>query len=157
MNDLNEVIIEGKLVKDPEMKWLKEADNAVCKFTVAVNKSYKDKNSNEWVKDTSYFLVETWKGVAVSCERYLKKGRGVRVVGELKQSLWKDKENGDKIRERVYIIAEHVEFQPVKKTENDPDVIKSHVQEEDNIESVDARKQLDLDASTEEIASEETA
>ena len=41
------------------------------------------------------------------------KGRGVRVVGRLKQSRWVDAE--DKNRAKVSIIAEHIEFKPVFK------------------------------------------
>ena len=147
MNDLNEVVIEGKLVKDPELKWIKQNETAVCKFTVAVNKRYKDKSGGDWKEDTSYFLIETWRGVAISCSKYLKKGRGVRIVGELKQYLWRDTANGDKVRERIYIIAEHVEFQPQKS-------VKADFQGADNLESSDARSELDKDAASSDVGTE---
>ena len=41
----------------------------------------------------------------------LQKGRGVRVVGRLKQDRWADQEG--KNHDRVKIVAEHVEFKPV--------------------------------------------
>jgi single-strand DNA-binding protein len=46
-----------------------------------------------------------------------KKGRGVRVVGRLKQDRW----TGDdgKQRSRITIVAEHVEFRPEFKKEED--------------------------------------
>jgi single-strand DNA-binding protein len=43
------------------------------------------------------------------------KGRGVRVVGRLKQDRWNDA-NG-KQRSKVTIVAEHVEFRPEFKRE----------------------------------------
>jgi single-strand DNA-binding protein len=52
------------------------------------------------------------------CGEYLKKGRGVRVVGRLKQDRWTDPDG--KPHSRVEIIAEHVEFKPQKKTDADP-------------------------------------
>jgi single-strand DNA-binding protein len=51
------------------------------------------------------------------CGEYLKKGRGVRVVGRLKQDRWTDPDG--KPHSRVEIVAEHVEFKPQKKA--DPD------------------------------------
>jgi single-strand DNA-binding protein len=54
------------------------------------------------------------------CGEYLKKGRGVRVVGRLKQDRWTDPDG--KPHSRVEIIAEHVEFKPqLKKQDGSPD------------------------------------
>lgn len=115
MNDLNEILLEGKLVKDPEISWIKGTDQAVCKFTIATNKNYKDKKNNQWVQDTSFFTIETWRNVAQMCSKNLKKGRGVRVVGTLKQDRWTDTKNGNRFMERVFVVADHVELQPMKK------------------------------------------
>jgi single-strand DNA-binding protein len=52
-----------------------------------------------------------WAGLADSCNQYLKKGRGVRVVGRIKQDRWKDQD--DKNHEKFKIVAEHVEFKPL--------------------------------------------
>lgn len=43
------------------------------------------------------------------------KGRGVRVVGRLKQDTWKDE--AGKSASRIYVIAEHIEYKPAKKSE----------------------------------------
>jgi single-strand DNA-binding protein len=48
--------------------------------------------------------------LAEVCGEYLKKGRGVRIVGRLAQDRWTDPEG--KPRSKVYIVAEHVEFKP---------------------------------------------
>jgi len=49
-----------------------------------------------------------WTRLAEVCAEYLKKGRGVRVVGRLKQDKWTDADG--KPHSRVHIVAEHVEF-----------------------------------------------
>ena len=49
------------------------------------------------------FSVETWGSLAVGCLRDVVKGRGVRLVGRLKQN-----EEG-----AVVICAEHVEYKPL--------------------------------------------
>ena len=53
--------------------------------------------------------------MAEYCGEKAKKGRGVRVVGRLKQDTWKD-ENG-KSASKVYVVAEHIEYKPMKKVE----------------------------------------
>ncbi len=106
MNQLNSVILEGNLVRDPEGK-LTSSGKAVCNFTLGCNRSYKQDGVRH--KEVSYFDVEVWAKVAESCEKHLKKGRGVRVVGRLKQDHWIDDEG--KGHSRVRIVGEHVEFQ----------------------------------------------
>ncbi len=112
MNNLNSVLIEGNLVRDPELSYTPKG-TAVCKFSVACNRQWKQ--DEEIQKEVSYFDVSTWTRLAEVCGEYLKKGRGVRVVGRLKQDRWTDPEG--KAHSRVEIIAEHVEFKPQKKVD----------------------------------------
>ena len=114
MNNLNSILIEGNLVKDPELSYTSKG-TAVCKFTVACNRSWKQ--DEEYQKEVSFFDVSAWTRLAEVCGEYLKKGRGVRVVGRLRQDRWTDPEG--KAHSRVEIVAEHVEFKPQKKA--DPD------------------------------------
>ena len=107
MNNLNSVIIEGNLTKDPE-EVLTPKGTPVCKFTIATNRYYK--NGEQQQQEVSFFAVETWAKLASSCSSYLEKGRGVRVVGRLKQERWTGTD--DKRHERVVVVAEHVEFKP---------------------------------------------
>jgi single-strand DNA-binding protein len=61
----------------------------------------------------SYFDVTTWARLAEVCGEYLKKGRGVRVVGRLKQDRGTDADG--KEHSKIFIVAEHVEFKPPQK------------------------------------------
>lgn len=108
MNNLNSIIIEGNLTRDPDYKTTPKG-TPVCTFPVASNRFYK--KDDEQQKEVSFFNVETWAKIADSCSEYLSKGRGVRVVGRLKQDRWVGQDG--KNRERVKIVAEHVEFKPV--------------------------------------------
>jgi single-strand DNA-binding protein len=112
MNNLNSVLIEGNLVRDPELSYTPKG-TAVCKFSVACNRAWKQ--DDELQKEVSYFDVSTWTRLAEVCGEYLKKGRGVRVVGRLRQDRWTDPEG--KAHSRVEIVAEHVEFKPQKKAD----------------------------------------
>jgi len=83
---------------------------------VACNRAFKQ--DDQLQKEVSFFDVSTWTRLAEVCAEYLKKGRGVRVVGRLKQDKWSDTDG--KPHSRVYIVAEHVEFKPQVKKEGEP-------------------------------------
>ena len=69
-------------------------------------------------KEVSFFDISCWTRLAEVCSEYLKKGRGVRVVGRLKQDRWTDADG--KPHSRIEIVAEHVEFKPqFKKADGD--------------------------------------
>ena len=117
MNNLNSILLEGNLVADPDLRYTPKGA-AVCSFCVACNRFYKQEE--ELQKEVSYFDVTTWNRQAEVCNEYLTKGRGVRVVGRLKQDRWEDAEG--KTRSKVHIVAEHVEFKPKFKADNEKSV-----------------------------------
>ncbi len=108
MNHLNSILVEGNLVRDPNLRGT-PSGNQVCDFTVATNRSYKVADQ-KYENEVSYFDVEAWSRLGAACAQNLKKGRGVRVVGRLKQDRWTDTEG--KPHARVKIVAEHIEFKP---------------------------------------------
>ncbi|HET6452426.1 MAG TPA: single-stranded DNA-binding protein [Spirochaetia bacterium] len=114
MNNLNSILIEGNLVRDPELSYTSKG-TAVCRFSVACNRAYKQ--DDQLQKEVSYFDVTAWTRLAEVCGEYLKKGRGVRVVGRLKQDRWTDTDG--KPHSKVLIMAEHVEFKPALRKEGD--------------------------------------
>ncbi len=107
MNQLNSIIVEGNLVRDPESR-LTPKGTPLCQFCIATNRYFKQDGVRN--SEVSYFDVEVWSKVAESCEKYLNKGRGVRVVGRLKQDRWTDDQGQS--RTKIKIVGEHVEFKP---------------------------------------------
>ena len=107
MNSLNSLIIEGNLVRDPVLSETNKG-TTFCTFTIASNRSYL--HNNEPTEEVSYFDVEAWTNIATMCKETGEKGRGVRVVGRLKQDRWigKDGKNCSKVK----VVAEHIEFKP---------------------------------------------
>lgn len=63
---------------------------------------------NEKKSEVSFFDVEVWNKTAEVCMKTLSKGRGVRVVGRLKQDRWEDKEG--RRHSRIKVVGENVEF-----------------------------------------------
>ena len=115
MNNLNSILIEGNLVRDPLLRSTPRGTQ-VCTLSLASNRYYKQDTGFE--KEVSFFDVETWARLAEACYSKGRKGRGVRVVGRLKQDRWNDPDG--KPRSRVTIVAEHVEFRPEFKKDAKP-------------------------------------
>ena len=107
MNNLNSILIEGNLVRDPLLRSTSKGTQ-VCTMSLASNRYFKQETGFE--KEVSFFDVETWARLAEACYAKGRKGRGIRVVGRLKQDRWNDPDG--KPRSRITIVAEHVEFRP---------------------------------------------
>ena len=101
----NTVIVEGNLTRDPELKETPKG-TPVCNFCVASNRYYKVDDESK--KDVYFFDVEAWSGLAETCKNNLAKGKGVKVVGNLRQDRWTDGEG--KNHSRVKIVASHIDY-----------------------------------------------
>jgi len=101
MNAMNSIILEGYVTK-------KEIRNNVCIVTIGSDRYYKDADGNT-VTETSYFDVETYGNFAEICNKNCTEGRGIRVVGRIKQNRWT---SDGKEYSKVVVVAEHVEFKP---------------------------------------------
>ena len=99
---MNKVILIGNLTRDPELSET-PSGVAVCKFSIAVNKSTSDGE-----RTADYFNIVTWRGQAENCGKYLAKGRKVAIVGTLQNRSYEDKD-GNK-RTVTEIVANEVEF-----------------------------------------------
>jgi len=113
MNNLNSILVEGNLVRDALIRTTSKGTQ-VCNFTMASNRWYKSENGME--KEVSFFDVTAWGKLGEACYNKGKKGRGVRVLGRLKQDRWVGEDG--KNRSKVFILAEHVEFRPEFKKES---------------------------------------
>ena len=117
MNPLNSILLEGNVVKQPDIRETAKG-TAVCTFSIASNRSFRSE-AGIFDKEVSFFEVEAWGQLAIICCQQCTKGRGVRVVGRLKQGRWTD--TAGKNHSKVTIIAEHVELKPVFQKEEKPD------------------------------------
>jgi len=107
MNNLNSILIEGNIVRDPLLRNTPKG-TAVCTFTIACSRFYRDDTG--LAKEVSFFDIETWSKLAESCYQRGKKGRALRVVGRLRQDRWQGADGKD--HARIVVLAEHVEFRP---------------------------------------------
>ena len=92
---LNKIMLIGNLGRDPEMSYL-QSGTAITKFTVAVNRTWKDRQSGEAKKETTWFNVVAWDRLAETCNQYLHKGSKVYVEGRMTSHKYTDKDGAER-------------------------------------------------------------
>lgn len=104
MNNLNSILIEGVLAADPTTE---SEGSAVCSFALLSRRYTKDSDGKAVEHVITVPCLATGRLAGV-CAEYLKKGRGVHVVGRI------DSHGLSVATEApmLYVFAEHVEFKP---------------------------------------------
>ena len=101
----NQVTLMGNLTRDPELRQTPNGQN-VCSFSLALNRSYKDK-SGEWQEATDFVDVVAWGPLGERVAQYLTKGRPALISGRLQSSSW---EQDGKKRSKLEVVAQDVTF-----------------------------------------------
>ena len=101
---MNKVFLIGNLTRDPEISET-NGGVSVCHFTIAVNRSY---TSSDGERQTDFFNVTAWRGLADTVARYTKKGSKVAVAGSIQIRNYDD--NQGVRRTAVDVIAQDIEF-----------------------------------------------
>lgn len=104
---LNKAMVIGNLTRDPEMKALPSGIK-VCNFSVATNRTWKDKNGAKQ-ESTDYHNVVVFGRQAEIVSQYMKKGSSILVEGRMQTRSW-DADGGKKYR--TEIIADTIQFGP---------------------------------------------
>lgn len=102
---LNQVVLVGRLTKDPEVKEL-ENEKSVSNISLAVQRPFKNE---EGVYETDFIDCTIWNNVALATREYCHKGDIVGVKGRLQTNSYEDKETGKKIT-TLNMVAEKVTF-----------------------------------------------
>ncbi len=106
MASFNRIILVGNLTRDPQLSYT-PANTAVCKFGIATNHKWKDRDGN--AREEVCFVDCTVFGKAgETFNQYMTKGRSVLVEGRLKLDQWTTPE-GDK-RSKHEVIVDNFTF-----------------------------------------------
>jgi single-strand DNA-binding protein len=101
----NTITVVGNITRDPELKFLNSGQAAV-RLSIAVNRRWQNRQTQEWEERVSYFEVTGYGSMAENAANSLTKGNRVIVSGRLEQRSW-ETENGDK-RSIVEINADEI-------------------------------------------------
>lgn len=84
---LNKVIIMGRLTRDPDFKQT-QSGISMCKFSVAVERQFKDKVTGE--RQTDFLDCTAFRGTAEFISRYFTKGNMILVEGNIHNNNYTD-------------------------------------------------------------------
>jgi len=101
----NAITVVGNVTRDPELKFL-NSGQAALKLSIAVNRRWQNRQTQEWEERVSYFEIVGYGTMAENAANSLVKGSRVIVSGRLEQRTW-ETENGDK-RSIVEINADEI-------------------------------------------------
>lgn len=99
---MNQVVLIGRLTRDPELRFVPSSGKAVANFTLAVDRVY----SRE--KEADFFRIVVWGKQAENVATYLKKGSQCAVSGSIHNNNYTDREGN--MRYSTDINADRVQF-----------------------------------------------
>lgn len=99
---LNQIVLVGRLVRDPE---LREYEGGKYTYvTLAVPRSYKNADGNY---DTDFIDCKLWDGIAENASEFCKKGDLLGVKGRVQSCVYEKDEKKNYVTD---IIAEKITF-----------------------------------------------
>ena len=104
---MNNVQIIGRLTADPELRRTQSGISS-CRFTVAVNRKYKNKDTDQY--DADFISCVAWKQTAEFITRYFSKGKMIALQGTLRTGSFQDRNHQDVTHYTTDVFVENVEF-----------------------------------------------
>lgn len=106
MANYNKVILMGNLTREPELR-VTPGGLSICKFGLAVNRVFTDKEGNKR-EETTFVDIDAFGKQAEVIAKYMAKGRAIMVEGRLKLDQW-ETNNGEK-RSKLGVVLEQFQF-----------------------------------------------
>ncbi len=104
---MNKVVLVGRLTADPELRQT-QSGIASCRFTVAVNRQFADKNTGE--RQADFIQCQAWRQTAEFVSRYFNKGKLICIEGALSNNNYQDKTYPDVTHYGMLVNVNNVEF-----------------------------------------------
>ncbi len=101
---MNNVVLIGRLTRDPEVRYTSETQMAVARFSVAIDRPTRSGGE----KQTDFPNVVVFGKQAENCERFLRKGRLVGIQGRIQTGKYTNKDGATVYTTEV--VANNVEF-----------------------------------------------
>lgn len=104
---MNKVILIGRLTADPELR-TSQSGVASCRFTVAIDRKYADKNSGE--RQSDFITCVAWRQTAEFVAKWFTRGKLIAVEGSLRNNNYQDKNHSDVTHYTTDVQVDNVEF-----------------------------------------------
>ena len=111
--ECNNVVLVGRLTKDPEVK--EAGSSVVTKLGIALNRNWKN-DKDEWQQKTTFVDVEAWGKTGEIAAEFLKKGAVALVQGRLEMDEWEGTD-GKKVK-KLKVVADRISRETGKHSED---------------------------------------
>lgn len=102
---LNQVVLIGRLTRDPELRYTPGNGVAVTTFTLAVDRPFTNQQGE---READFINIVTWRKLAEVCAKYLQKGSLAAITGRLQLRSYDDNQG---VRRKVAeVVADNVRF-----------------------------------------------
>ncbi len=133
LGSLNVVMLLGRVTMDPDLRYT-PSGAAVLGFRIAVDRVWRDKATDEWKREASFFQVNLWGQAAERLSKTMRKGSAVLVEGQLRSRTWETKDGEKKYVVEIYSsrtqVLDKQEFAPEQAagpSAEEPDVPKDQL------------------------------
>lgn len=112
---MNKIILIGRLTRDPEMRYSENSNTAIARYTLAVNRPFKQDGGQE----ADFLPCVAFNKTAEFAEKYLFKGMRVAIEGRIQTGSYTNREG-----QKVYtteIAVERQEFLEKRASKSQPD------------------------------------
>ena len=101
MASYNKIILVGNLTRDPQLSHT-PASTAVCKFGIATNHKWRDKEGNTR-EDVCFVDCTLFGRSAETFNQYMAKGQPVLIDGRLQLHQWTSKEGDKRSKHEIFV------------------------------------------------------
>ena len=101
---MDNVVLIGRLTKDPQIRYTSGSNTAVASFTIAIDRPARQGEQ----KQADFPRIIVFGRQAESCEKYLEKGMRVGISGRIQTGSYQNR-NGDTVY-TTDVVANRVEF-----------------------------------------------
>ena len=101
---MNNVILTGRLTKDPEIRY-SQSGTAVARYTLAVDR-YRDECAD-------FITCKAFGKVAEFAEKHLAKGKKICIAGHIETGSY-TKKNGERVYTTEVVVEQHEFLEPRK-------------------------------------------
>lgn len=102
---MNQVIMKGRLSRDPEINFTSSTNKKIAGFSIAVQRNFKNAEGNY---DADFFNCTAFGNTAELIEKHFFKGSEILLTGRLQNRSWDD--NTGTKHHATDIIVDRVEF-----------------------------------------------
>ncbi|MGL5150178.1 MAG: single-stranded DNA-binding protein [Clostridium sp.] len=121
---MNKIVLLGRLIKDPEMRFVENSDKYYTKFLIAVERNFK---SADGTRKSDIIPVTMWgKKAEVIC-KYMKKGSCISLSGRLRTGNYEDKDGNKKYIAEV--VGDDFKFIGERKSEKQEEIEQNSINE----------------------------